>query len=307
MKRSEFQKHIQEFLTHLKVERNLAANTIRAYKADLALLDDFWKSTSRDEDTDFSLRQLIERYLVTLYYQHSDKSSIARKLSCFQSLTRYLKSVDIAIDLGIKRPRLDKKLPVYLTISEISHLLDGIKNESLPTSYPLRSKAIFELLYATGIRCAELVGIRIIDIDMSSKTIRIFGKGRKERLVLFGTRAAERIREYVQHERSAPQDPTEPLFLGRGKQGIAVRLVQRTFELFRPFLPIDRHITPHKIRHSFATHLLNNGVDLRMVQELLGHQSLASTEKYTHVSLEELSKLCESIHPINTILKKSNQ
>ena len=207
--------------------------------------------------------------------------------------------------LKLKRPRIDKKLPVYFSVDEIFHLLDSIKNEELPTRHPIRDKAIFELLYATGVRCSELVNICIKDIDMESKVIRIIGKGKKERLVLFGIKAQEKIVEYFHKERPVVEHQHEPLFLNYRYGKLTSRSVQRIIKMFRLFLRIERPLTPHKLRHSFATHLLNQGADLRAVQELLGHKTLSSTEKYTHVSLENLARLCDSIHPINAMLKKT--
>jgi len=300
----EFAQQVTNFLEYLRVERNLAINTIRAYRADLQLFVLFWQSLSESDQVALSLRQIVERYLVSLYYKKIDKSSIARKFSCFQSLSKYLQREGTELNLDLKRPRLDKKLPVFLTIEEITHLLDTVPEDELPTPYPIRNKAIFELLYATGVRCSELVGIRLSDIDGAHKTIRIRGKGQKERIVLFGCKAYDRIMSYMKEERPRPHSPDEPLFLSKNRKKLTSRSVQRIVEMFRPFLKIDRPITPHKLRHSFATHLLNQGVDLRVVQELLGHKSLSSTEKYTHISLDKLTQLCNTIHPINAMLNK---
>jgi integrase/recombinase XerC len=302
MKLEEFSEKAKEFITHLEVERNLSIHTLRAYESDLQQFILFWQDLTAQEQKVLTLRQIIERYLVSLFYKQIDKSSIARKFSCFKSFAAFLRSHGIVLTLHLKRPRLDKKLPVYLSIDEVFHLLDTIKDEDLPTKYPIRDKTIFELLYATGVRCSELVNIRVCDLDMYNKTIRILGKGNKERIVLFGEKAKERIMLYFSQERCVQKKQDEHLFLNYRKEKLTPRTVQRIVELFRRFLKIDRNITPHKIRHSFATHLLNKGADLRVVQELLGHKTLASTEKYTHVSLDELARLCESVHPIKNIL-----
>ncbi len=302
MKLEQFSEKAKEFITHLEVERHLSIHTLRAYESDLHQFILFWQDLSAQEQKLLSLRQIIERYLVSLFYKNIDKSSIARKFSCFKSFTAFLRTHGIILTLHLKRPRLDKKLPVYLSVDEVFHLLDTIQDQDLPTKYPIRDKTIFELLYATGVRCSELVNIRLCDLDMDNKTIRIVGKGNKERMVLFGEKAKERIVLYVAQERCEQKKQDEPLFLNYRKEKLTPRTVQRIVELFRRFLKIDRNITPHKIRHSFATHLLNQGADLRVVQELLGHKTLASTEKYTHVSLDELARLCESVHPIKNII-----
>lgn len=302
MKLEQFKEKTKEFITHLEVERHLSTHTLRAYESDLHQFILFWEDLTAQEQKLLTLRQIIERYLVSLFYKNIDKSSIARKFSCFKSFTSFLRTQGITLTLHLKRPRLDKKLPIYLSVDEVFHLLDTIKDEDLPTKYPIRDKTIFELLYATGVRCSELVNIRMCDIDMQNKTIRILGKGNKERIVLFGQKAQERIVLYCSQERGDQTKQDEPLFLNYRREKLTPRTVQRIVETFRRFLKIDRQITPHKIRHSFATHLLNQGVDLRVVQELLGHKTLASTEKYTHVSLDELARTCEAKHPIKNIL-----
>ncbi len=307
MKRKEFKDKVTEFITHLEVERNLSGNTLRAYESDLKQFLLFWEDQERLKVENNGLRQVIERYLVSLFYKKIDKSSIARKFSCFKSFEKFLKTYGIDLKLKLTRPRLDKKLPVYLSVDEIFHLLDNTQDEQLPTKRPIRDKTIFELLYATGMRCSELVSIRIGDIDMENKTVRISGKGSKERIVLFGDKARNKIRQYLAAERPHVHDASEKLFLNNRGTALTSRSIQRIIEMFRQFLKIDRPITPHKIRHSFATHMLNQGVDLRVVQELLGHKTLSSTEKYTHVSLDDLSRICDSKHPIHTMIKNRKE
>ncbi len=302
MKLNEFKEKKEEFLVHLQVERNLSEHTLRAYNNDLQQFITFWQQLSLDDKTHLSFRRIIERYLVSLFYKKIDKSSIARKFSCFKSFEKFLKTFGIHLNLQLKRPRLDKKIPIYLSVDEMFYLLDDISNEQLPTRYPIRDKTILELLYATGIRCSELVAIRLSNIDMENKTIRIYGKGKKERIVLFGQKAKDQLLIYFQYERPPWNDQQEALFLNYRHQQLTSRSIQRIVKMFRKLLKVERPITPHKIRHSFATHLINQGVDLRVIQELLGHKTLTSTEKYTHVSLQDLAQLCDTIHPINTIL-----
>ncbi|MCK4517449.1 tyrosine-type recombinase/integrase, partial [Candidatus Babeliales bacterium] len=169
--------------------------------------------------------------------------------------------------------------------------------------FPLRDKAIFELLYATGVRCAELVSIRVHEIDFKGKSIIVSGKGRKSRQVLFGEKAQKSLEIYLEKERSflAEQTDSEFLFLNYAGGQLTTRSVQRICTMFQKFLKSERKLTPHKIRHSFATHMLNQGVDIRVVQELLGHKTLATTEIYTHVSSAELAKMCDEKHPLNSM------
>ncbi len=307
MTHQEFQEKVQQFITYLDVERNLSAHTIRAYTSDLNSFLTFWKKLSTSDQTNLSVRQIIERYLVSLYYKKIDKNTIARKFSCFTSFTKFLKTYGISINLELKRPRLTKKLPVYLSIDEVFYVLDTIPDHDLPTQHPIRDKAIFELFYATGIRCAELVSIKAKDIDLKQKTIRILGKGNKERIVLFGKKAKQKLEEYLRDERDPITNQDDVIFIGTKGKPLSTRTVQHIFEMFRAFLKTGKQITPHKLRHSFATHLVNQGTDLRVVQELLGHKTLASTEKYTHVSLDDLTKICNDLHPINRMLKKERK
>lgn len=300
----EFQIYVKDFLTYLDVERNLSKNTQRSYESDLSLFSHFWKSIIKDES--ITLRSALDRYFVTLFHNKIDKNSIARKISCFKTLERFLKAIGKSIEFKLTRPRTDKKLPTYLNIDEIFYLLDTVKDEDLASKRPLRDKAIFELLYATGIRCSELCAITFSDIDITQKIIRIMGKGRKERLVLFGSKAQERIQLYLEKERPIAHNANESLFVNYRNEPLTSRSIQRIIEAFRIFLKGHKNITPHKLRHSFATHLLNQGTDLRVVQELLGHRSLASTEKYTHVTQQELAEMCKNSHPFNTNQKKTS-
>jgi len=302
MKLNEFKEKKEEFLVHLQIERNLSKHTLRAYDNDLQQFITFWQQQTPEDKNHLSFRRIIERYLVSLFYKKINKSSIARKFSCFKSFEKFLKTFGIDLNLQLKRPRLDKKIPIYLSVDEIFHLLDDINDEQLPTRYPIRDRTILELLYATGVRCSELITIHLCDIDMENKTIRIFGKGKKERIVLFGQKAKDQLLLYLHYERPPCHDRQEALFLNYRHQQLTSRSIQRIIKMFRKFLKVERPITPHKIRHSFATHLINQGVDLRIIQELLGHKTLTSTEQYTHVSLRDLAQLCDTIHPINTIV-----
>jgi site-specific recombinase XerD len=304
---AEFQEKKDEFIIYISVEKNLSLNTQLAYKSDLRQFIQFWHTLTHEEQEKLSLRQIIERYLVSLFYKKIDKSSIARKFSCFRSFELFLRTQGIRLNLKLKTPRVEKKLPIFLTVDEMFYLLDNVKLEDLPTKFPHRDSAILELLYATGIRCSELIAIRFCDVDMSLKNIRIFGKGNKERFVLFNDKAHEKLVSYLEHERPSVHHGKEPLFVGTTSQPIKAPVVQGIIKMFRSFLKIDRPITPHKIRHSFATHMVSQGADLRVVQELLGHRSLSSTERYTHVSLNDLARLCDALHPLNKLLIKKQE
>ena len=310
---TEFQIYCNDFLTYITVEKNLAKNTHRSYQSDLSLFKDFWQTINTTEPEPIPFNRAVERYLVHLFHKKLDKNSVARKVSCFTSFQRFLKSINIPMQLTLKRPFADRKLPVYLTVDEVSYLLDELQDKQLPTKRPLRDKAIFEVLYATGIRCSELCSITIGNVDFTHKIMRIMGKGRKERLVLFGKHAHAKLLEYIEQERPKVHAFSERLFLSSRNEPLDPRSVQKIIGRFGALLPVKKEVTPHKIRHSFATHLLNGGADLRTVQELLGHQSLSTTERYTHVTTQELTQMCDALHPLhdmnlekNTHLKKRN-
>ena len=295
---------IEEFLIFLDVEKNSSENTQRAYESDLKQIVKFWEQISKKErNSSHTFESIIRRHTVSLFYKKISKTSLARKLSSVRSFLHFLRTQGIKINLNCKSPRLDKKLPTTLTVDEIFYLLDSIKHEDLPTKFPCRDKTIFELLYATGVRCSELVGIKLQDINLDERTIKIYGKGRKQRIVLFGSKALKVLKLYIKRERAmlSKNKKLEHLFLNCNGTRLSSRSVQRIFEMFRKFLKIDRKLTPHKIRHSFATHMLNHGANLRIIQELLGHKTLSSTEIYTHISNKQLSKMCNEKHPLNSL------
>ncbi len=292
----------ENFLVYVQVERNLSDNTYKSYSSDLQQFFNFWKQHNEQTKKDVSIKTALDHFFVQHFYKKTQKSSIARKISCFTSFERFIKSNGINLNLQLTRPRVEKKLPTYLTVQEIFHLLDTVKDEELPSHRPIRDKAIFEVLYATGIRCAELTNIRIEDINFEEKTILIMGKGRKQRYVLFGEKAKTKILQYINAERFLNDRGNSILFVNPQGESLTNRTIQMIFTMFSKFLTVKKQLTPHKIRHSFATHLLNAGLDLRALQELLGHQSLSSTEKYTHVTTKDLQNMYDTIHPINSML-----
>ena len=208
--------------------------------------------------------------------------------------------------LKLTRPRVEKKLPTYLSLDEIEYLLDTLKDSDYKTKTIIRDKAIFELLYATGIRNSELINIKIQDIDFHNKTILITGKGDKQRVVLFGSKAKKQVEKYITEERVKFAKEDDHLFINYNGTKLTSRTIQKICVMFSKMLPVSKTITPHKIRHSFATHLLNAGMNLRALQELLGHACLGTTEKYTHISTADLQKMYNTIHPIRNFDKKDS-
>jgi len=300
--REEFIEKIKDWFIFLEVEKGFSAHTLKAYRGDLRQLISFWQMIDQKElNLPNSIGQTFKRYIVSLFYKKISKPSLCRKISSLRSLQSYLNKQGIEFSVDCKMPKRDKKLPVVLGVDEIFYLLDNIEVEKIDSSYPYRDLALVELTYATGARCSEIVNIKMQHINFSEKSIRILGKGNKERFVLFGSKAENSIKKYLEEERVFLQSKQQSdyLFLNCYGAMLNTRSVQRIFTSFKKFLKVDREFTPHKLRHSFATHLLNQGVDLRVIKELLGHANLSTTEIYTQVSSAELSKMCDEKHPLN--------
>lgn len=295
-----------DFMTYLDVERNSAHNTYKSYQYDLNQFFTFWKDIQNRKDKIYILQEALEAFFMDLYQKGVQKSSIARKVACFKSFEKYMQSCNVDIYLRLTMPRVEKKLPTYLTIEEITYLLDGLSDKQLGSERPMRDKTILEVLYATGVRCSELCAIKLRDVDFDQKTILITGKGDKQRVVLFGERAKERMLLYIQHERlmDMVKGSLDVLFVTRQGAPLQERTVQRVLNRFSKQLVSKKQLTPHKVRHSFATHLLNAGMNLRALQELLGHSSLATTERYTHISAKDLKELYTKLNPLSLISLK---
>lgn len=292
----------EEYLRYIRLVRNLSAHTQRAYAADLAQFLTFWEAYEIKKNSRFIFKQVVDPYFLMLFEERSDKSTIARKVSCLRSFLKFAKDEHkITVPIRLSRPRLDKKLPTYLSVEEITRLLDTTTPEMCKGSFPYRDLAIIDLLYSTGIRCAELVAIRMMHINMREQTIIIRGKGRRERMVLFGEPCKKKLLYYIEKERPQSKYATDYLFVNYRHLPLSTRAIQYICNNFQPFLGPNRILTPHVLRHSFATHFINNDGDLCTLQRLLGHSSLTSTEWYTHVSLERLTKLCNERHPLLTL------
>jgi integrase/recombinase XerC len=250
----------------------------------------------------------VREFLAYLQRQEFSRRTIARKLSCLRSFFKYLcglKLLEVNPVASVRTPKLEKKLPVFLYESEVAHLLSK-PDQAEPLG--ARDRALFEVLYATGVRVSELVGLNLDTIDASEGWVIIFGKGRKERAVPVGSAAISALRVYLEHgrpklaERSSETQTRiprsrQPLFLNKLGTRLTDRSVRRILEKYTEMVALDRHISPHAIRHSFATHLLNAGADMRSVQDMLGHSSLSTTQIYTHVTKERLREGYLAAHP----------
>jgi len=272
---------------------------VRNYQTDLA---DFFKFLKQKEITllDEVDRHVLRDYLSHLAGRGIAKASIARKLSAIRSFYHYLVREEIVVENPIEQvssPKLDKRLPSFLTTEEVEQLLNA---PDLSTPLGQRDRALLELLYASGLRVSELVSLTLEQIDLDSNEIRVWGKGSKERVVLMGEPAAEAIKNYLEHGRAKllGEKKNKSLFLNRYGQHLPERAVQRILQQYSKKSGIGKRVHPHMLRHTFATHLLDGGADLRVVQELLGHARLSSTQIYTHVTKGQARKVYLAAHPL---------
>lgn len=297
---------IRAFVTFLQAEQGASPETIRAYQADLRQFLGFVRTLSPSPAADPTPEHVdavtVRRYLGWLDRQGEKKSSLARKLAALRSWFRYLLREGLvrANPAGaVRTPRLPQYLPKVLSKEDAEALMEGPEGITVLTQ---RDRAILETLYSTGARVSELAGLNLEDLTLTEGVVRLRGKGRKERIVPIGTVALDAIREYREslHRTSLrvqrAQEPHGPLFQnGRGGR-LTVRSVERVVEKYSRRL-VGGSVSPHALRHSFATHLLDEGADLRAIQELLGHVSLSTTQKYTHVALDRLLEVYDRAHP----------
>ncbi|MBR5347496.1 MAG: tyrosine recombinase XerC [Deltaproteobacteria bacterium] len=284
----------QRFIEYLRVERNMSLHTLRAYDQDLRGFEQFLATQDLSPEIEEIDAPMLRNYLAWLHKASARRTTIHRKLSALRGFFRFLvrqQAVKSNPAEMIFAPRLERRLPKVLTVDEVFQLLDAIEwGDSLAD---LRDRAAFELLYACGLRVEELVHLDVPDVSFPQKLVRVFGKGRKERLVPVGSRALTALRAYL--DRGAMNSGA--LFPGRGSTRMNPRTVERRLERRMLQAGITKHASPHTLRHSFATHLLDGGADLRAIQELLGHASLAATQRYTQVSLQKLMEVYDSAHP----------
>ena len=293
---------INAFLNYIKVEKGLAANTSSAYARDLRKFARFAALRELTPAT-VSRADLIE-YLGSLYHEHLDSRTVARHLVSLRNVFRFaLTEEAITADptLNLESPKVRKSLPSYLRMEEVDRLLT---QPDLATPYGLRDQAMIEVLYSTGLRVSELVGLRVFDLDVRMGCLRCVGKGDKERLVPVGRKAMAAVQQYLGTGRPALLDrrrkgsPATPfLFINRSGTRISRIGVWRILSQCGRRAGIRTSLSPHKLRHSFATHLLERGADLRSVQLMLGHADISTTQIYTHVVEERLKQVYKAHHP----------
>ena len=293
------EKEINNFIEYLKYQRNYSDFTCNNYKKDLNEYNSFILSNKINyKNMDYNESK---EYVIYLNKKNDAKSTISRKLSSLRTFYKYLvlnNKVDSNPFLLVSSPKKEKRIPKFINYNNMEEILNV---PNIKTKEGQRERVILEVLYASGVRVSELVNIKLKDIDFSNKNILIFGKGSKERLVSFGDYALEYINLYLKEGRNLLLDgvKSDYLIVGKKSEKLTTRRVEQIIDDIIKRTSIKLNITPHMFRHTFATHLLDNGCDLLVVQELLGHASLSSTEIYTHVSNEHLREVYLKCHPRN--------
>ncbi|HHF98700.1 MAG TPA: site-specific tyrosine recombinase XerD [Candidatus Aerophobetes bacterium] len=285
---------IDSFLDHLCVERGLSPRTLSSYKIDLEQFKNWLSSVERGELTSVS-SSVVGKYVSFLKKKGLSTSSIARKLSCIRAFYRFLLAEGKVRENpaeAISSPRRGRKIPSYLSLREVEKLLEA----PLTTSFlGIRDKAILECLYASGLRISELVNLNREDVSLNSGWVKVKGKGSRERMVPLGKEALKWLSRYLKERKDLKKD--SPLFCNRYGKRISRQSCWKMIKKYAKIAGIKKEISPHTLRHSFATHLLSGDADLRSVQELLGHVNISTTQIYTHITQERLVKVYRKYHP----------
>jgi len=300
---AENQGFIHQFIHYLSTEKNASPHTCRNYLRDLEQFEGFLRSSGISVSPQGEVviervdRLAIRKYLSFLHRKNK-KSSIARKLSTLRSFFRYLVKEQIISSnpaKAVSTPRIEKLLPTALTVDEAFRLVESPLKGEKPKEMELRDRALLELLYSSGIRVSELVGLNLNRVDLGLGIVKVMGKGRKERIVPVGAKAIQALKAYMEG-RGVIED-SAPLFVNLKGGRLTGRSVGRLVKKYTRNSGIFRKISPHSLRHTFATHLLDAGADLREIQEMLGHVSLSTTQRYTHLSVGKLMEVYDKAHP----------
>ncbi len=292
---------IDGFLRYLKIERNASELTLKSYSEDFnSLLDYFLDRVGSVPSPAEVHTAMLRGYVSYLHECQYAKTTMARRLASLRSFFRYCQREQLVSTnpaKALRTPRTGRKLPHFLTAEQIIKLL-----EAPPANEPegIRDRAILETMYSAGLRVAELVGLDLESWDRDANILRVLGKGRKERIAPVGRHASKALDHWLairEPSLDAPQEDKDALFLNRFGERLTTRSIGRMLEKYLKITGLDRHTTPHTLRHTFATHLLDGGADLRSVQEMLGHKSLTTTQIYTHVSTRRLKDTYEKAHP----------
>lgn len=283
------ERHIEKFLRYLDIERNASPHTILNYKLDLENFRDFLKDIEV-EKVDYLF---VRKFLAHLKENKIGARSVSRKLSALKSFFKFLvkeKYVNTNPADAIAYPKQEKLLPKFLTEIDVVRLIEAPDETTLKG---LRDRAILETLYSTGMRISELVSLKTSQIDFIGATVIVMGKGKKERMLPIGERALRVVRSYLEKRGVDSQR----VFLNKNKKPLGARGIRKMLDKYILMASLKEHISPHTLRHTFATHLLNRGADLRSVQELLGHANLSTTQIYTHLTTDKLKSVYDHAHP----------
>ncbi len=294
---------VDRFIDYMQAVRNVSPNTIKGYATDIAKFIGFLEDESLSTSPRDIHSRIVRRYLARLQRQGMSKTSIARKMASLRAFFRYLvhkKLMELDPMLGLSSPKLDKRLPKFLRPEQVEALM--LRPD---TTEPIgaRDAAMLEVLYATGCRVSEVAGMNVRDMDLGAGEIRVLGKGSKERITLIGRAAQEALSGYLHNARpkllARRTDGTneQAAFLNKDGGRLTVRSINRMLDKHFGQVSDELKISPHVLRHTFATHMLENGADLRSIQELLGHTSLSTTQIYAHVTQERLKQVYEQAHP----------
>lgn len=289
------EQEIAAFIRHLETERNASPHTLAAYRSDLAQFREFVQGELVPSTGPEGVSHLLIRRWLALLHRDHTKSSVGRKLAAvrafFKHLVRTGRLVKNPAEL-VSTPKKEKKVPYHLSIDEVTALVETPKE---PDILSLRDRAILEALYSCGVRVSELTGLNVGGVDLEDGTARVLGKGGKERIVPVGSIARAALSRYLDARNHPPLDA--PLFTNARGGRLTSRSVRRVVDKHILRIAAMRKVSPHTLRHTFATHLLEGGADLRAIQELLGHASLSTTQKYTHVGIDRLMEVYDKAHP----------
>ncbi|MBF8964831.1 tyrosine-type recombinase/integrase [Pontibacter sp. FD36] len=287
------------FFKYLEYEKRYSPHTLTSYHTDLGQFAQYLQDTYQITDPAEADHTIIRSWILTLVHKNLEARSVNRKIACLRSYYKFLLSqqrISANPMLRIKAPKVSKKLPAFVPEEPFNHFLDSFTFEN--TFEGQRDRLILEFLYGTGMRLAELIGIGHEDVDLHAKTVRVLGKGNKVRIIPLNDTLVVAIKQYLEHKKSLfGNNNSERLLVTNKERPLYPKFVYRVAKKYISLVTTSEHNSPHVLRHSFATHLLNNGADLNAIKDLLGHASLAATQVYTHNSIEKLKSIFEKAHP----------
>lgn len=295
-------KNVSLFLAHIKFQKNYSEATVRSYDTDLEEFECFLQQKNKSLAKLADIKKSdIQEFLAQLYKQKMHKTSMARKLSCLRSFFRFMLQKKFTLEnpmLGIKNPKQEIHHPTMLNVDQMISMLDE-KNPDENDVFYFRDNALMELLYGSGLRISEALSLNVQDIRADSETVKVFGKGSKERIVPLSDTSKKALQAWLEMRNTLTVESGEKaLFVGKRGRRLNRREANRIIEYYRQKVGIVTHVSAHDFRHSFATHLLEGGADLRSVQELLGHSKIATTERYTHLDMDALTRIYDKAHPL---------